>query len=97
MQEMSTVTATYGNKLHIMLEKECTDLETRIVKKVETTKSSLVVNTIAHELGVAARKLESRAKDVINEFNDIIQAKRDKIFESNHMYRKSIKYASVLH
>lgn len=91
MQEMSAATATFGNKLHIILENECENLETQVMKKVEATKNSLAANAIAYEVDVVARKLENRADDIINEYGGIMQAKQSKIFQSNHEFRKSIK------
>lgn len=95
MQEMSTATATFGNKLQIILENECEGLEEQVMKKVEATKSSLAANAIAYEVDVIARKLENCADDIVSDYIDIIQDKQNKIFESNHEFRKSIKYKVV--
>lgn len=91
MQEMCTITATFGNKLQMILEKQFEDLELRILRKVEMAKNSEVASAIAFEVEVTFRRLQTQAEDVIKEYAEIIEAKNNKIFESNHECRKSIK------
>lgn len=91
IQEMVTEKAAFENKLQMLVEKDCEDLEARVQRKVETTKSSQKASAIAYEVGLASKKLQDHANDFLKEYFGLTETKQNQIVESNHEFRKSIK------
>lgn len=88
---MSAVTVALEKKLQSILENQYDDLEYKILEKLDSAKTSEVVNVISYQVNVAFRKLLTLAQNLVIEYRGILDAKKCSIFESNHEYRKSIK------
>lgn len=91
MEEMSVATTTIANKIQTLLDKEYESLEFRIQRKVETAKNSQLVSAISYEVEIASKKLETLATDMMKEYNETMETKQNRIFESNHEFRKSMQ------
>lgn len=91
MQEMSTTTAAFENRLQVLIDKELAELEAKVQNETEVARNSQIVGKILKSVQFNTQKLLTLVEDIINEYSGVTEITQNQILESNHEFRKSMR------
>lgn len=94
LKEVVADNVAFENKLEDVLGKEFEDLLTSVEQKTQKAKSSQFLESVLHEVSFVSGKMDKFSENLGEEHSESLEIKENKIKQSNHEFRKTIRLFS---